>query len=423
MRENGTSTTATTAAIGIEAVPPSLLLRSATLTSGERVDVRCEDGVITHVAASLQHLGADEVVDLDGHILTTSFVEPHAHLDKAFLADRITNSTGDLVGAIHGLHAVRHILTRTDTTQRAIRAAELMSRNGVTSIRTHADTVLDSGTQNIEALNDAKQACAGFMEIQVAMLLEWPLSGVGSRERHALANDAIAVGIDVVGGCPHLDDDPKAAIDYLLELAVNNDLPLDLHADENLRPDSCDLEYVADLMISNNVRHRVNASHCVSLSARSEHDMRRIAEKVAEAGISVTALPQTNLFLQARGQFTLPPRAITPLSILRQAGVTVAGGADNLQDPFNSMGRGDPLEIASLLVTASHVSPTEALSMVSTDAERVVHGTSSSVEVGAKANLVALRAATVRESIAMGPPDRVVVYGGVVINEHIRNRK
>lgn len=401
----------------------SLLLRATTLANGEVVDVRCEDGLITHVMTSPSDLTADSEHDLSGHILTTSLVEPHAHLDKAFLADRITNESGDLAGAIHGLHAVRSTLTRSDTTQRAIQAARLMSRNGVTSIRTHADTVLDTGTQNIEALLEAKQACAEYVDIQVAMLLEWPLSGPGSSDRHALAIDAIQTGIDVVGGCPHLDHSPRAAIDYLLELAVSHNLPLDLHADENLRTDSADLEYLADAMIANNVRHRVNASHCVSLSTRSENDIKRIAEKVAHAGITVTALPQTNLFLQARGQYTLAPRAITPVSLLRNAGVTVAGGADNLQDPFNTMGRGDPLEIASLLITASHVTPMDAYSMVSTHAEQVVHGRSSRIAVGEKANLVAVPAATVRESIAMGPPDRFVVYGGVAINEQIRNRK
>lgn len=401
----------------------SLLLRSATLANGDVVDVRCENGLITHVAASPSDLTADQVHDLHGHVLTTSFVEPHAHLDKAFLADRITNPAGDLAGAIHGLHAVRSTLTPADTTERAVRAAQLMSRNGVTSIRTHADTVLDTGTQNIEALLETKRVCAPFIDIQVAMLLEWPLSGPGSSERHALAQDAIQAGINVVGGCPHLDDNPQAAIDYLLELAVTHNLPLDLHADENLRHDSVDLEYVADAMLANNVRHQVNASHCVSLSTRTEYDIQRIADKVAAAGVTVTALPQTNLFLQARGQHTLAPRAITPISLLRQAGVTVAAGADNLQDPFNTMGRGDPMEIASLLVTASHVSANDAYSMVSTHAEHVVHGASSRIAVGGKANLVALPAATVRESIAMGPPDRFVVYGGVVINEHIRNRK
>ena len=36
----------------------------------------------------------------DGYLLLPAFAEPHAHLDKAFLAERVDNPTGDLMGAI-----------------------------------------------------------------------------------------------------------------------------------------------------------------------------------------------------------------------------------------------------------------------------------------------------------------------------------
>jgi cytosine/creatinine deaminase len=404
-------------------VTQSLLLKSVTLTDDSVVDIRIIDGLISAISSSLTPQQGEQEWDLRGHILSPSFIEPHAHLDKAFLADRIVNETGDLLGAINGLHAVRETLTHSDIVSRATKAAVLLSQNGVTGIRTHADTMVETGLRNIEALLETKDNCAGFIDIQVAMLLEWPLSGEGSAERHALARDAISAGVDVVGGCPHLDAHPEAAVDYLLGLAIENGLPLDLHADENLRESSVDLEYLADTMLKNNIRHQVNASHCVALSTHSESDIKRIAEKVAEAGITVTALPQTNLFLQSRHQATLAPRAITPVNMLREANVVVAAGGDNLQDPFNTVGRGDPLETASLLVTAAHVPIKNSHEMVTSDAHTVVYGKISTVDVGQRANLVAVPATTVRESIAMGPPDRFVVYGGVVINEQIRNRK
>jgi cytosine deaminase len=176
-------------------------------------------------------------------------------------------------------------------------------------------------------------------------------------------------------------------------------------------------------MTANNIQHQVAASHCVSLSTRSETDIRLIANKVATAGISIISLPQTNLFLQGRETISHVPRGITPITALRTAGVVVAAGADNLQDPFNLVGRGDPLEIASLLVTASHLSPADAHALVTSDASSVVLNKEASIDVGMSANVVAVKATTLRESIAMGPPDRHVVYGGVVIDDQIRNRK
>ena len=402
----------------------TLLLRSLTLANGDVSDIAIDNGHISWVGSCGTYGGAVEKEhDFSDYLVTPSFVEPHAHLDKAFLADRIQNPTGDLMGAIRGLEEVRSTITHQDIVDRAIQAAVLMSENGVTAIRTHADTTLTGGLSSVLALLEAKRACAHFIDIQVAMLLEWPIAGVAGKEHRALANDAIEAGIDVVGGCPHLDPDPKGAVEYLLELAMTHNLPLDLHADENLRVDSSDLEHLADVVLSQNISHQINASHCVSLSIRSDSDIKNIGDKVARANISVTVLPQTNLFLQARGVNSSPPRAIAPVAALQASGVLVAAGADNLQDPFNLMGKGDPLEIASLMVTAAHATPAAAHRMVSQASSIVVLGVPGDIQIGQRADLVAVRATTLRESIAMGPPDRHVVYGGVVIDNHNRNRK
>jgi cytosine deaminase len=405
-------------------VTTSILFTNAQLIDGSIVDVATDNGLITWVGPTNNFpVACNKNINLNGYVLSSSFVEPHAHLDKAFLADRITNPSGDLMGAIRGLEAVRSTITHEDLVQRATRAVRLMSQNGVTSIRTHADTTISGGLSSIHALLEVKKNCAHFMDIQVAMLLEWPVTGLAGKEHQALARDAISAGIDVVGGCPHLDPDPRGAVDFLLNLAVESGLPLDLHADENMRPDSSDLEHLADMVLRANLSHQINASHCVALSSRSEADIHRIAAKVAAAQITVTALPQTNLFLQERGVSTNPARAITPIHRLHRAGVCVAGGADNLQDPFNLIGRADPLEIASLLMISAHVTADIAMQMISTDAHQAVHASRSDLTAGQSANFVALPATNLRESIAMGPPDRIVVYGGVVIDDQIRNRK
>jgi cytosine deaminase len=405
-------------------VTTSILFTNAQLIDGIIVDVATDNGLIAWIGPTGQcPLTSSKNISLLGHVVTNSFIEPHAHLDKAFLADRISNPSGDLMGAIRGLEAVRTSITHDDIVERATRAVNLMSQNGVTAVRTHADTTISGGLSSVLALLEVKKNCAHFMDIQVAMLLEWPVTGVAGKEHQALARDAISAGIDVVGGCPHLDPDPRGAVEFLLGLAVEAELPLDLHADENMRPDSSDLEHLADLALRDNLSHQMNASHCVALSTRTEADIDRIAAKVSATGITVTALPQTNLFLQERGVSTRPARAITPIHRLQHAGVIVAAGADNLQDPFNLVGRGDPLEIASLLMVSAQVTAPQALQMISAHARQAIHGVTSSLAVGEPADFTAIPATNIRESIAMGPPDRVVVYGGVVLNNQIRNRK
>jgi cytosine/creatinine deaminase len=405
-------------------VASSILFTNAQLIDGSTVDIATKNGIIAWIGpTNSSPVVSTTNVNLNGYVLTSAFVEPHAHLDKAFLADRISNPDGDLMGAIKGLEEVRTTITHQDIVERATRAVKLMSQNGVTSIRTHADTTLSGGLSSVLALLEVKKNCAHFMDIQVAMLLEWPVTGAAGKERQALAREAVSAGVDVIGGCPHLDPDPRGAVEFLLELAIDAQLPLDLHADENMRTDSSDLEHLADIVIRDNASHQTNASHCVSLSTRSEADIDLIAAKVATAGITITALPQTNLFLQERGVSSKPARAITPIHRLQQAGVVVAAGADNLQDPFNLVGRGDPLEIASLLMISAHSTAYQAIQMVSSNSHKAVHGVTSSLAVGEPADFTAIPATNLRESIAMGPPDRIVVYGGVVIDNQIRNRK
>ena len=58
----------------------------------------------------------------------------------------------------------------------------------------------------------------------------------------------------------------------------------------------------------------------------------------------VVALPITNLYLQGHDGPGRGQRAIAPIGALRAGGVEVCAGADNLRDPFNPLGRADPLK-------------------------------------------------------------------------------
>ena len=341
----------------------------------------------------------------DGYLLLPAFAEPHAHLDKAFLAERVDNPTGDLLGAILAMERARDSITLADTIERAERAARLMAANGCTAIRTHVDLTLTCRLMSIEALIDVRERLRGLVEIQVAALSAWPSIGPEGADQRALVREAIDMGIDVIGGCPHLETDPAAANDNLLTLAAEAGLPVDLHTDETLNPAMLALEDLAERVVATGFPHGVAASHCVSLTLQPEHRQREVAEKVAAAGISVIALPHTNLFLQGRDCPVATPRAITAVKALRAAGVNVAAGADNLQDPFNPVGRADPLETAGLMIMSAHVLPADALDMV-TSAARTAMG------LGPTRDRVAVRACSIREAIAFGPADRTIVRDG-----------
>jgi cytosine/creatinine deaminase len=162
--------------------------------------------------------------------------------------------------------------------------------------------------------------------------------------------------------------------------------------------------------------HPVTASHCVSLGMQDTRRQHEIAELVASAGISVVALPHTNLFLQGRGRAPMP-RGLTAVAALRAAGVNVAAGADNLQDPFNPLGRACPFETAGLMILTSHLLPDEAWASVTDRATGATGATPASCLPGSPADLVAIRAASVREAVAFGSADRFVWRRGMKLGE------
>jgi cytosine deaminase len=128
----------------------------------------------------------------------------------------------------------------------------------------------------------------------------------------------------------------------------------------------------------------------------------------------VITLPHTNLWLGGRGQQPVP-RGLTAIDALRRAGVVVAAGADNLQDPFNPMGRACPFETASLMVLVAHDLPTVAWDSVSTQSRRVLGLPDCTLAVGAPADLLAVPTGSLRQAIAEGPIPRRVFRAGVEI--------
>ena len=316
--------------------------------------------------------------------------EPHAHLDKALTAESVPNLTGDLRGAIDSWMSASSAgrFSYQDTTERATRAMELLLLHGATAVRTHVN--VSSGIQSIRAVREAALRMNGLMDVQIVALTSNPMTGPEGKGN-------------------------RAALAAAIEVATEAGIGVDLHVDEALDPSVLTLRDLARQVISSGFGNGVSAGHCVTLGLQSPEVQAEVAALVAEAGISVFPLPQTNLFLQGRDSPTATPRGLTATTALREAGVLVAAGADNVQDPFNLVGRSDPLETAALMVMAGHQTPDDSYSMVSTNARRALDLPESSIRPGDVADLVAIDAPSVRAAIADAPMSRRVFHRGVLV--------
>ena len=392
------------------------VLTNGLLPDGRRVDISVGQGrisAINEAGTVAAHPGTD-VVDLGGRLVLPGFVEPHAHIDKALTADDVPNLTGDLMGAIDAwvAAAARGQFTFDDMVLRARAALERLLLNGTTAVRTHVNV---GGGVGVEYLRAVKQAVADFgdlMDIQLVALTASPMTGSDGAENRRFLLEAVELGVDLIGGCPHLDPDPQGLIDNALRVASDAGIGVDLHVDETLDPDMLSLSLLARSVLETGFAHDVSASHCVSLSMVPLRVQEAVAREVAEARIAVIPLPQTNLFLQGWEHDVAMPRGIAPINVLRDAGVRVAVGADNVQDPFNPMGRSDALETASLLVMAAHQLPDAAVDLVGNSGREVLGVGRVDMQVGDPADLVAIAAPTVRSAMADAPRDRIVFRRG-----------
>ncbi len=395
----------------------STILQNARTPAGTSIDVVIVDGIVTEIleAGNAVAEAGDVQHDLDGLLLLPASAEPHAHLDKAFTADLVENLTGDLLGAIIAWTAHRPSLTVEDIARRAEAAVRLSVANGITAIRTHVDLGSDVGLRGIEALCLVREKLRSLVHLEIVTLVAPSLFGWTVADQTALLCEAMDIGADTVGGAPYLDAEPAAAIERLVQVALDHDAAIDLHTDETLDPAVLTLRDFARIVGQAGMHGRAAASHCVSLGMQTHDIQREVAEACAEAGVSVITLPQTNLFLQSREIRTSAPRGLTAIAALLDAGVTVAGGADNLQDPFNTVGRADPMETAALLVMAGHLAPSLAYDLVSNEPRRAMGLGTVGLFVGSPAEFVAVDAPTIRAAVAMAPAERRVFHEGRLV--------
>lgn len=392
----------------------NVVLRRATLPDGTVADVHISGGAVTAVTPPGEVTAEGSEIDLSGYLLTTSFVEPHAHLDKVFTFDRVANPAGTLAGAVEGYARVVGDFTASDIAARADRALRILASHGTTAVRSHVGCGRLLGLRGVEALAGVRERWAEIIDLQVVAQIGGPEPGVTWTEHVHMLRSAIDAGADVIGGAPSVEADPRQALDACFAVAADLGVPVDFHIDETTDPTAGDLAQLVQL--AEQVQIPVVASHCVSLGAVDAGRAAEIAARAAAADVAVVTLPATNLYLQGRDSAHPQIRGLTALDRLSEAGVVVAAGGDNVCDPFNPVGRLDALETGALLVTAGHRTLDDAWAMISTHGRHALGLPAAGPAVGLRADLVAIAAREPGEAMALASPDRMVFRAGELIS-------
>lgn len=387
-------------------------------TMPEAVDVRIGgDGRIAAIAPDLPD-GDAQICVLDGRLVLPGLVDIHQHLDKSRTRALVSNPSGTLAGASAAYRALAPTITREQMMARALRTVEACSGFGTVAIRSHTNIDPQSGVRGIEAMVALRQRCADRMRIQIVAHVTSDATSM-LPETEVWLRSAIDLGVDAIGGVPAFSDQPIAFLKLLFETAQRSGLPLDMHIDEHLDETKLLFDELAQMTRAYGMAGRVVAGHCSALSAMPSDAALRTIDNLRDAGVGVVTLPAANLFLQGRGTDRLPPRGLTRVKQLLDAGVAVAAASDNVQDPFVPTGSGDLLEIARWTLLAGQLGLGDlrkTFEMVSaTPALMMGLGEDWGIREGARADILIAHADSVEDLVAGGALDRTVLFGGRVV--------
>ena len=388
-------------------------LANVRLPDGTVHDLRIEADRVVEVL--LPQTISGDGLDLDGYLVLPAGADAHAHLDKALSLSGVGGANlvpayGDLHHAIEQWRTFSENADEADYHRRATAAALELLANGVTAIRSHCN--LNDGDDpflGLRALVRVRNELKPLLDIEIAVLpAPWsPTADIaGAMDR----------GADIMGGCPHLAEDPEAELDRLVELARQYRVGIDIHADEQLTPTMLSVRSLARHAAAQPFDGTVTAGHCVSLGMLPEPELSVVVAELAAAGVGVVSLPITNLYLQGWDDPVAMPRGLTAVRALLDGGVVLAGGGDNIRDPFNPVGRADPLETAALLVVAGHLTMEEAVDAATTGGRAVMGLDPAGAFAGGVADLLLVKGSSLGDVVARAPADRVVLHAGRVVS-------
>jgi cytosine deaminase len=368
------------------------VLRNAAIAGSE--PHACDIGVAGgRIAAIAARIDADAPVeDIAGKLVVPGFVETHIHLDKSCILDRCKSQEGTLAEAIAEVSAAKRGFSEEDVYQRARRTLEKAILQGTMRMRTHVEVDPRIGLKGFHAIRTLRQAYAWAIELEICVFPQEGLLNDPSTEE--LLVEACGKGADLIGGCPYTDSDPHGQVARIFAIAQRFDFDIDFHLDFDLDPSWMDLEQVCRKTEEMRWGGRVTVGHVTKLSALDPERFLAAAKRLADAGVAVTVLPATDLFLMGRNHDHGVPRGVAPAHRLLDHGVACSIASNNVLNPFTPFGDCSLVRMANLYANVAQIGRTNELAacldMVTAIAAKLMNIRDYGVALGNPADFVVL---------------------------------
>jgi cytosine deaminase len=393
------------------------------------LDIAVADGKIAGVGHGFA--AAAESYDAGGRLVCAGLIETHIHLDKSRIIDRCPppprNQAGG--GQAGGRRVNPVTLTaplKKDFTVEDVRArAEATLReclvNGATRMRTQVEIDPAIGLRGYEAVHSLIADYAWAIDIKICVFPQDGLTNYPGTEELLVA--ALKRGAPVLGGAPRYDSDPSAQLERIFALAREYDVDLDLHLDVGDSPDGMLIYQVLELTERYRRGGRVVAGHMAKLSLLPPAEVAALARRLANAGIAVTVLPATDLYLMGREKDHGVVRGVADANLLSANGVTCSLSSNNILNPATPYGDCSLIRMANLHANVLQIAAPEELRelflMLTERSARLLNLKDYGTGVGNPADLVVIDAATPEQAIAeIRPPLAVWKRGRRTVIRH-----
>ena len=396
----------------------TLKIDNATLAGRDGYwSIAMEAGGIIDVARHLETT-AQETIDAEGRLVIPGLVDGHLHLDKALLFAQHPAQTGTFQEALQETGSLKRRFTIDDIQSRARQILENEIAFGTTLMRSHVEVDLMLKLTAMEALLPLKQEYAWGLTLQLAVFAQEGITNQPGTT--ALLRRAMAMGGDVIGSAPYVDPNPSDNIQIIFDLAEEFDCDVDFHLDFLDDDAPLLLPIVVEETLKRGWQRRVCLGHMTKLAGLTPQTLQETAAMVSNAGISVLALPATDLYMMARKDTHNVRRGVAPIHQLMNHGVITGIATNNVQNLFTPFGDGDVLKICTLLAQTLQLGTVknhiQCLAMATTQAAQAIGVTNYGIAPGNAAELVIVDATSASEAIGTAPVGRTTIKHGKIVS-------
>lgn len=325
-------------------------------------EILVEDGKFKTIGKNLPD--AQEVVDLQGHLVLPPYVDPHLHLDYVYTLgemEGIGAASGTLFEAIENWPKYKATMTVEGVKNLARKGIYDEVSQGVQFIRAQTD-VTDPKFTGFKAIIELKEELKDVVDIQV---VAFPQNGMytykGGRD---LVEEALKMGADVIGGIPHYEparEFGEKSIHDIVELALKYNVLIDVHCDETDDPQARFVELLNALVLLADYGTKATASHTCSFGSADDSYAYRMFDLFRKSKMNFVACPTENAYLQGR-QDTYPKRrGLTRVKEFMEMGIPVAFAQDSINDPWYPLGNGNMMNILDNGIHLTHYASPEDL--------------------------------------------------------------